>query len=116
MRPSSFQILPPVIKNILIINILFLFADFVLGKSFGINIGDVFGLHFFFSPKFRIYQIITYLFIHADFFHLLSNMFSLWMFGAVLENYWGPKRFLTFYLVTGIGAAITHYAVYFYQV
>ena len=116
MRPSSFQILPPVIKNILIINVLFLFADFVLGKSFGINIGDVFGLHFFFSPKFRIYQIITYLFIHADFFHLLSNMFSLWMFGAVLENYWGPKRFLTFYLVTGIGAAITHYAVYFYQV
>ena len=116
MRPSSFQILPPVIKNILIINVLFLFADFVLEKSFGIKIGDVFGLHFFFSPKFRIYQIITYLFIHADFFHLLSNMFSLWMFGAVLENYWGPKRFLTFYFVTGIGAAITHYAVYFYQV
>jgi len=116
MRPTSFQILPPVIKNLLIINGLFLFAQFVLRESYGIEIADVLGLHYFFSSKFRPYQLITYMFMHGNFMHLLSNMFALWMFGAVLEGYWGPKRFLTFYLVTGLGAALTHYAVFYFQI
>ena len=116
MRPTSFQILPPVIKNILIINGLFLLGQFVLGHSFGIELSDYLGLHYFFSTKFRVYQLVTYMFLHEGFAHLLSNMFALWMFGATLENYWGPKRFLTFYLATGIGAALTHYAVYAYQI
>ncbi|MCC6691287.1 MAG: rhomboid family intramembrane serine protease [Bacteroidia bacterium] len=115
-RPSNFQILPPVIKNILIINIIFLFAQFVLRTKYSIELSEYLGLHYFLADKFRIYQAITYMFMHGDFFHLLSNMFALWMFGSVLENFWGPKRFLTFYLVTGLGAAITHYVIFYFQI
>lgn len=117
-RPSGFQILPPVIKNILIINAIFLFAQFVMRNSFGIEMADVFGLHYFFSDNFlkHPYQIITYMFMHGDIMHLVSNMFSLWMFGATLENYWGSKRFFIFYLITGIGAALTHYIIFYFQI
>ena len=115
-RPTSFQILPPVIKNILIINGICLFAQFVLRKSYGIELSEYLGLHYFFADKFRPYQAITYMFMHGDFFHLLSNMFALWMFGSVLESFWGPKRFLIFYLITGLGAALTHYAIFYFQI
>ena len=64
------------------------------------------GLHYFKSEYFRPYQFVTYMFIHADFQHIFYNMFALWMFGYLLENVWGPKRFLTYYMITGIGAAI----------
>lgn len=115
-RPSSFQILPSVIKNILIINGIFLFAQFVLRTSYNVELSQFLGLHYFFSEKFRPYQLITYMFMHGDFFHLLSNMFALWMFGSVLENFWGPKRFLAFYLITGLGAALTHYLIFYFQI
>ncbi|MBL7892465.1 MAG: rhomboid family intramembrane serine protease [Bacteroidia bacterium] len=115
-RPSSFQILPPVIKNILIINVIFLFAQSVLRNAYNIELSEFLGLHYFFADKFKVYQFITYMFMHGDFFHLLSNMFALWMFGSVLENFWGPKRFLTFYLVTGFGAALTHYVIFYFQI
>ncbi len=115
-RPSNFQILPSVIKNILIINGIFLFAQFVLRTSYNVELSQFLGLHYFFSEKFRPYQLITYMFMHGDFFHLLSNMFALWMFGSVLENYWGPKRFLAFYLITGLGAALTHYVIFYFQI
>ncbi|MFX5587063.1 rhomboid family intramembrane serine protease, partial [Acinetobacter baumannii] len=60
------------------------------------------------SPLFRPWQLITHMFLHGDFGHIFGNMFALWMFGAVLENLWGSKRFLIFYIICGLGAALIH--------
>src|SRR4028118_299696 len=114
-RPTSFQILPVVIKNLLIINVLVFLAQKTLGASGLISMGDLFGLHHVNSPLFQPWQIITHLFMHGDFMHLFGNMFALWMFGARLENLWGPKRFLTFYFLCGIGAALIQLASLWYQ-
>ncbi|MCX6272362.1 MAG: rhomboid family intramembrane serine protease [Bacteroidetes bacterium] len=112
--PSGFRLLPPVVKNILIINLIFFLATFAVGKSFNIDLNDKLGLHYFGSSKFQPYQLITYMFMHFDIWHIFFNMFAVWMFGSAIENTWGGKRFLTYYLVTGIGAAITHYAVMYF--
>ncbi len=109
-RPTSFQILPVVIKNLLIINVLVFLAQNTLGASGLISFEDLFGLHHVKSPLFQPWQIITHLFMHGSFMHLFGNMFALWMFGARLENLWGPKRFLTFYFLCGIGAALIQLA------
>ncbi len=108
-RPSGFQVLPPVVKNLLIINGLAFLATMALQSSLGINLIDKFGLRYMGADKFAPYQFITYMFLHANFPHIFFNMFALWMFGNALENVWGPKKFLIYYLVTGIGAAIVHY-------
>ncbi|MFL5763407.1 MAG: rhomboid family intramembrane serine protease [Bacteroidia bacterium] len=113
-RPTSLNILPPVVKNLFIINGLFLLATYVLGKQ-GINLEDKLGMHFIFSEKFQPYQLVTYMFMHADRAHLISNMITLWIFGSFVENYWGPRRFLTYYLLTGMGAACIHYFVEYYH-
>ena len=115
-RPSKFKLLPEVIKNLLIINALFFFGTYVCEKTFGIDLIDKLGLHFVTSQKFQPYQVITYMFMHGNLTHIFFNMFALWMFGNVLENYWGAKRFLTYYIICGIGAAITHYVIFYYQV
>ena len=107
VRMGGFQILPPVVKNLLIINALFYLADVVLGFK-GFDLGDGLGLHYFESSAFHIWQPVTYMFMHANFGHLFFNMFALWMFGAAIENYWGIKRFLIYYFVAGIGAALTY--------
>jgi membrane associated rhomboid family serine protease len=112
--PQGFSILPPVVKNLLIINILMYFATVVVEK-YGIHLYDWLGLHFWESDLFHPYQFITYMFMHGNLAHLFFNMFALWMFGAAIENYWGAKRFLIFYLVTGIGAALTHYGIIAWQ-
>lgn len=113
-RPMGFNVLPPVVKNLLILNGLFFLATFALGSASKIDLYEILGLHYFEAEKFRPFQFVTYMFMHADFYHLLFNMFALWMFGYALENIWGSKRFLTFYLVTGIGAAVVHYiTIYF---
>jgi membrane associated rhomboid family serine protease len=104
--PAGFRLLPPVVKNLLIINGLFFLATYTFQSSFGIDLANLLGLHYFKSQYFSPYQYITYMFIHADFQHILYNMFALWMFGYLLENVWGTKRFLTYYIITGIGAAI----------
>ncbi len=114
-RPQSFNILPPVVKNLLIINGLFFLATLVVGTQFGVDLTDKLGLHYLLSSDFRPYQIITYMFMHGSFMHLFFNMFALWMFGNTLENYWGPKRFLTYYIITGIGAALCHYSIVYFQ-
>ncbi len=114
-RPSGFRLLPPVVKNLLIINGLFFLATYGIGQAFHIDLTDVLGLHYFGAEKFRFYQIITYMFMHANFTHILFNMFALWMFGYVLENVWGPKRFIIYFLVTGIGAAIIQYVVIYFE-
>lgn len=110
-RPGGFQMIPPVIKNLVIINALIYLAEATLGPEIRNNIENLFALHTVQSPLFKPHQLVTYMFLHGNFTHILYNMFALWMFGAVLENYWGPKRFLIFYTVCGIGAALFHLAV-----
>lgn len=107
-RLGGFRVLPTIVKNLIIINIIFYIATLAFRSAFGIDLTDYLGLYFFKSENFHFYQYVTYMFMHGDFQHIFFNMFALWMFGNVLENYWGPKRFLTFYFVTGIGAAIVH--------
>lgn len=111
-RPRGFRILPPVVKNLLIINGLFFLATVAFSSSF--DLADTLGLHYFASEKFSPYQIITYMFMHGSITHIIFNMFALWMFGNVLENLWGPRRFLVYYLITGIGASMIHYLVYYF--
>jgi len=114
-RPSSFSQLPEIVKNLLIINGLFFLATISL-ESYGINFTKWLALHQFQSPDFMPHQLITHLFMHGNFTHLLFNMFALWMFGKTLENVWGGKRFLTYYMITGIGAAFVHLAVSQYEI
>ncbi len=97
--------IPYVTKNLLIINLICWLLDVVLGKA-GIDLAYVFGLSFVASPIFHFWQPFTYMFMHAGFSHLFFNMFALWMFGSTLEQYWGSKRYLIYYLVTGVGAGI----------
>lgn len=113
-RPSGFKLLPEVVKNLLIINGIFFLATVIL-ENRGIDLTDLLGLHYFASAKFHPYQLITYMFMHGSVSHILFNMFALWMFGSAIENFWGPKKFLGYYLFTGIGAALTHYAIVYYQ-
>lgn len=115
MRPGGFSMLPVVVKNLLILNGLFFLATIVLSSNYGINLINILGLHFPIAEEFKIYQVITYMFMHGDFRHILFNMFAVWMFGSVLENYWGAKRFITYYIITGIGAAVIHYLVVYYD-
>ncbi len=105
----GFKVLPPVVKNLLILNGLAFLATLAFQSAFKIDLIDRFGLHYFAADKFNPIQFITYMFLHSGFTHILFNMFALWMFGYTLENIWGPKRFLIYYFVTGIGAAIVHY-------
>jgi len=112
--PTGFRILPPVVKNILIVNGLFFLATISLESAFNIKLSEMFGMHYFKSEYFKPHQIITYMFMHGGFSHILFNMFAVWMFGSVLENFWGPKRFLTFYVVTGIGAILIQMLINYY--
>ena len=111
-RPGSFQILPTIIKNLIIINVLIYIAQITVEKSSNPELlNDLFALHTWQSPLFRPWQFVTHLFMHGSWTHIFSNMFALWMFGSVLENLWGAKRFLTFYIVCGLGAALLHMIV-----
>ncbi|MDB9895620.1 MAG: rhomboid family intramembrane serine protease [Flavobacteriales bacterium] len=114
-KPSSFSQLPEIVKNLLIINGLFFFATISLQKL-GIDLVKIFGLHQFQSEDFRPYQLVTHFFMHGSLTHLFFNMFALWMFGKVLENIWGAKRFLIYYIVTALGAAIIHLMVTQFQI
>jgi membrane associated rhomboid family serine protease len=113
--PAGFTLLPPVVKNLLIINGLFFLATISLENVYGIDLAKILGLYYFGSEFFRPYQFVSYMFIHANISHILLNMFALWMFGYLLENVWGSKRFLTFYVLTGIGAAITQVLVNYFH-
>jgi membrane associated rhomboid family serine protease len=104
--PAGFTLLPPVVKNLLIINGLFYLATVSFESAFGIDLVNLLGLHYFQSDLFSPYQFVSYMFLHGSISHVVMNMFALWMFGYLLENAWGSKRFLTYYMVTGIGAAI----------
>lgn len=114
-RPSSFSRLPEIVKNLLIINGLLFLATISL-DNYGINLTKLLALHQFQSANFMPHQIISHFFMHADITHLIFNMFAVWMFGTVLENVWGSKRFLVYYMFTGIGAAIIHLTVSQYEI
>ena len=92
-------------KNLLVINILAYAATWVL-KGSGVDLNGLLGLHFFMASDFRVYQFLTYMFLHGSFTHILFNMFASWMFGSVIERVWGPKKFLFYYIVCGVGAGI----------
>ena len=98
--------IPTITKNLLIINVLAFLATLVLQSGSGIDLNNILGLHFFRASDFRIYQLVTYMFMHGGFTHLFFNMFALWMFGVVVEGVWGPRKFLFYYIACGIGAGI----------
>lgn len=104
-RPDNF---PPVVKNLIIINVLVFVAQITMDSQFDIT--NKLALYPVMFKQFSPYQIFTHMFAHSPgtLFHILFNMFGLWMFGKILENVWGAKRFLFFYLACGLGAAILH--------
>ena len=106
--------IPPVTKNLLIINVL-CFVGMFVARRYGIDINDLAGLHFFLASDFNVAQLISYMFLHANFQHIFFNMFAVWMFGRVLEQVWGPKRFLTYYLICGIGAGLIQEVVQYIE-
>lgn len=97
--------IPPVTKNLLIINVLAFIATYVF-RMRGIDLNGLLGLHFFLAPNFNVTQLFTYMFMHGGFTHLFFNMFALWMFGCVIENTLGQKRFVIYYIVCGVGAGL----------
>lgn len=115
IRLRNFQAVPPVIKNLLIINVLVFFAQKTFSGGGYFDFEQIFALHDIHSVYFRPHQLITHMFLHGDFTHLFFNMFALWMFGSMLENVWGSKRFLIFYMASGLGAALLHMGVLYYQ-
>ncbi|MEX6690302.1 rhomboid family intramembrane serine protease [Danxiaibacter flavus] len=114
-RPGGFQILPYIIKNLIIINVLIFLAQQTFGAGGNTRLEDLFALHTWQSSLFKPWQFVTYMFMHGSWGHIFWNMFAVWMFGAVLENLWGPKRFLTFYVVCGLGAALAHMIVLYFE-
>jgi len=115
MLENLFRNIPPVVKNILIINLLvFLGTEFLAGQ--GINVTQYLALHYFTSDNFYPHQLVTYMFMHGGISHIFFNMFAVWMFGKVLEQVWGPKRFLIYYMATGIGAGLIQLLVAYIRI
>ena len=115
IKAGGFNMLPPVVKNLLIINGLFFLATITMEQQ-GVDLTRYLGLHYFESEYFAPYQYITYMFMHGGFSHILFNMFALWMFGSSIENFWGAKKFLIYYFVTGIGAAFLQTGVNWFSI
>ncbi len=111
-----FQNMPPVVKNLLLLNIAIFVIATLLQITIGTDLNSILGLYYIKSDAFRPFQLITHMFMHGGFMHILFNMYALWMFGQILERVWGPKRFFIFYMFTGLGAAVLHSAVIYYQV
>ena len=108
-----FSRLTPVVKNLLIINV----AVFVIfNMLLNVDVGDLLGLRLFTSSEFQPYQLVTHIFAHANGGHLFGNMFSLFIFGPMLEHFMGPKKFLTFFLVCGFGASALFSTVNYFEV
>lgn len=114
-QPVRFNLLPEIIKNLLIINGLFYFATIAFRNTFAIDLNQILGLYLPGSPEFRPYQLVTHMFMHGNFGHIFFNMFALWMFGTSIENFWGGNRFLIYYLFTGLGAAALHLGVNYWE-
>lgn len=124
-RPNNF---PPIVKNLIIINVLVwvaqqMFSQYHLTERISLypampqRLHDILVANGAYDDfeKFQPYQIATHMFAHGPIYHILFNMFALWMFGKILENVWGPKRFLFFYLVCGVGAAACHLIMQYFR-
>ena len=109
-----FKNIPPITKNLLIINLIIFMAQLV-GEQRGFDLTRYFGLHFILADHFMPHQLVSYLFLHASFSHLFFNMFALWMFGCTLERVFGPRRFLLFYMVCGLGAGLVQEVVQYLE-
>ena len=103
--------MPPVVKNLIVINVLMYLITAITGNFMYEN----FALFYFKSPFFKPYQLVTHMFMHGGFTHILFNMYTLYIFGCVLERVWGSQKFLFYYFVTGIGAALLHMGVMYLQ-
>lgn len=112
-RPRQFQEIPPVVKNILIINVILFAAKELAGSQF--NLDMYLDLSPIGTPYFKPYQFITYMFMHANLSHIFFNMLGVYMFGSILENIWGSKRFLNFYILCGLGAAALQLGISYYN-
>ena len=111
-RPAGFRLLPTVVKHLLIINAICYLAYYVLAQRGIINLNAICGIYSLQTGEFRPWQPITYMFMHCSFDHLFFNMFSLWMFGSLLERVLGSKRYLIYYVVCGLGAAFVQELVW----
>ncbi len=110
-RTGGFNFMPVVVKNLLIINGLFFLATISLETAYRIDLFEKLGLFMPGSPYFQPYQFVSHMFMHANFNHIFFNMFALWMFGTAIENLMGSRRFLIYYMITGLGAAFLHLGV-----
>ena len=115
-RQNPLDSLTPVVKNILIINIIFFIATWALQKANLVDLQPILSAHYFNSPAFKPWQIITYMFMHEGIMHIFFNMFALFVFGPTLEYTLGPKRFFNYYFLTGIGALALQWIVQAYEV
>ncbi len=111
----GFRSIAPVTLNLIIINALFFLASMVF-PHLNINLTNILGLHYWSASDFNLAQFVSYMFMHANFNHLFFNMFSLFIFGSTLERVWGGKRFLTYYVVCGLGAALVQELVWMYEI
>ena len=116
MRFQGYFSTPPVVQNIIILNVLFFMAEMILPARMGDWMFANLGLYFWESGNFHLHQLVTHMFMHANLTHLFMNMFALWMFGRTLEYELGSKRFLIYYMVTGVGAALIQLGVTWLQV
>lgn len=114
-RQSILSNIPKAVKGLLIINAgMFILTELLMMTSH-VDLKRMLGLYFFTSDMFQPYQIVTHMFMHANFMHLLFNMYALWLFGQVIERVWGPKKMLIYYFITGFGAVIIHSFVKYLQ-
>ena len=113
--PGPFAGLPVVTKNIIIINVIMYLATLAF-ETVNIDLVKLFGLHYYLADDFKPHQFITYIFMHGGFSHILFNILGVYIFGQVLEQVWGPKRYLIFYILTGLGAALAQYIIMHFEI
>src|SRR6476661_3104858 len=110
---SPFAHVTPVVKNLLIINAIFFLATYLFGEQLMIT---KLGVFYFDSPNFRIWQVVSYMFMHGGFAHIFFNMFALYTFGTAVEYMFGSKQFLKYYVITGLGALALQMIVQAFEV
>lgn len=107
----------PVTKNLLLLNVaMFVLTLFFEYQGQGIDLGSLLGAHYFGTPLFEPYQLVSHFFMHGGFFHILMNMYVLVMFGSFLERLWGPKRYFILYIASALGAVLLYNSVGFFQI
>ena len=112
---QRFSLMPTVVKNLLIINGLVFLGMVSIRSTFGVDITQWLGLYFPASESFNPFQLISHMFMHGNFRHIISNMIMLWFLGSAMENHWGSQRFLIYYILTGLGASALQIGVNGYE-